>query len=114
MKDEPQTTDTFTDAMGQRYIAGQAVPEAAWERFAALEAEVKRLRDDLDEQRGNAEGFWEDREKYREEAERLRVVAQAARAVRGNDRAWTAVDYDAYATMQEALTALHPEEPRRR
>ena len=28
--------------------------------------------DDLEEQRGNAEGFWEDRERFRQENERLR------------------------------------------
>jgi len=44
MKAEQGTTDTFTDAMGWRYIAGQVVPEEVWERFAALEVENGRLR----------------------------------------------------------------------
>lgn len=30
---EPQTTDTFTDAQGRRYIAGYEVPEAVWQRL---------------------------------------------------------------------------------
>ena len=34
--------------------------------------------DDVEEQRGNAEGFWEDRERFREENERLRAQMDAA------------------------------------
>lgn len=49
---EPQTTDTFTDARGARFIAGCPVPEPVWERFQAIsntadEAVRLRLERDL-------------------------------------------------------------------
>ena len=33
---EPATSDTFTDAQGRRYIAGQEVHEHVWQRFQGL------------------------------------------------------------------------------
>lgn len=33
---DTKTTDTFTDAMGRRFIAGQRVHEVVWERYHAV------------------------------------------------------------------------------
>ena len=40
---EPQTSDTFTNARGERFVAGQQVPEAVWQRVQDLAAEIDAL-----------------------------------------------------------------------
>lgn len=38
------TTDTFTNAKGERFIAGQRVEDATWQRFHEVLVELEHLR----------------------------------------------------------------------